>query len=87
MVKLSTVALQQKANGRAVRGGGLRLGWEGSALHGSNGRLHVITGMVGDEGRGRVHHVVEGNDVLGARGTAAADYLGAHIEPVLSEVG
>ena len=34
-----------------------------------------------------MYHVVKGNDVLGARGTAAADYLGAHVEPVLSEVG
>ena len=54
---------------------------------GSVRRLHVITGMVGDEGRGRVHHVVQGNDVLGARGAAAADYPGAHVEPVLAEVG
>ncbi len=87
VVELSATAFQQKADGRAVGGGGLRLGWEGSALHGSNRRLHVIASMVGDEGRGRVHHVVQGNDVLGARGTAAADNLGAHVEPVLAEVG
>ena len=87
VVELSTAAFQQEADGRAIRGGGLGLGREGSALHRLVGRLHVITGVVGDEGRGRVHHIVQGNDVLGARGTAAADYLGAHVEPVLAEVG
>ena len=87
VVELSAAAFQQKADGRAVRGGGLGLGWEGSALHGSIGRLDVIASMVGYEGRGRVYHVVKGNDVLGARGTAAADYLGSHVEPVLAEVG
>ena len=33
VVELSAAAFQQKADGRAVGGGGLRLGWEGSALH------------------------------------------------------
>ena len=50
VVELPTAAFQQKADGRAVRGGGLRLGWEGSALHGSIGGVHVIASMVSHKG-------------------------------------
>ena len=50
VVELSAAAFQQKADGRAVGGGGLRLGWEGSALHGSIGGVHVIASMVGHKG-------------------------------------
>ena len=50
VVELSSAALQQKADGRAVGGGGLRLRWEGSALHGSIGGEHVIASMVSHKG-------------------------------------
>ena len=50
VVELSSAAFQQKADGRAVGGGGLRLRWEGSALHGSIGGEHVIASMVSHKG-------------------------------------
>ena len=52
VVELSSGAFQQEADGRAVRGGGLGLGWEGRALHRLVGRLHVIACVVGHKGWG-----------------------------------